>query len=571
VQRKRNALVVKKSAAIRTLILAAVLAIAGSRSARAADDTNASWLPGETVAQRDARTAWFRQAKFGMFIHWGLYSIPAKGEWYMRSASIPFAEYAKYATQFNPVNFDAERWTGLAHDAGMKYMVLTTKHHDGFALFKSHVSTYNVVDGTPFGRDVVKELADACPKHGVRFGAYYSFLSDWGHKGGGAGGPHWDPAAQDGDLHSYIHDVALPQVKELLTNYGPLSVMWFDSDGAQGMTTAESAEVVKMLAAQPQIVVDPRLPGVKGDFGSSEVYAPLFAPEGPWELCSSVTASWGFANHTAKPLTVLLPYIIDAWGKGGNMLLNVGPKGDGTIPEDNIARLHEIGAWLRTYGSSIYGSVAGPFDYLPWGTATRKGNTVYLQIFHWPEDGHLRVPLLNRVKKAVLLGPGGPQRLTTSQDGSNRLIVNLPGAVPDPIANVVALTLEGDPKTDYRSVVMDLPVNASAAQKSAALVVDRNVRSRWESPETTGWLEFTLAQPATVGTLRISPAYCKVSDFNLEYKEGENWKPILTGEKAPDTTVTMDFPPVTARVFRLNILSSDAPIKIGDIGLYPRL
>ena len=209
--------------------------------------------------------AWFRQAKFGMFIHWGMYSIPAQGEWYMRSAKIPLPNTAKYAAQFNPAKFNADQWAALAHDAGMKYMVLTAKHHDGFAMFKSDASAYNIVDATPFKRDVVKELADACPKHGIRFGTYYSFLSDWGHKGGGAGGPHWDPAAQDGDLHTYIHEIALPQVKELLTHYGPLAVMWFDSDGAQGMTPAESAEVVQLLQAQPQIIVNPRLPGVKGD------------------------------------------------------------------------------------------------------------------------------------------------------------------------------------------------------------------------------------------------------------------------------------------------------------------
>ncbi len=157
----------------------------------------------------------------------------------MRAKQETFAEYSKYAAQFNPVKFHADQWAALAHDAGMKYMVLTAKHHDGFAMFQSDASAYNVVDATPFKRDVVKELADACPKHDIRFGTYYSFLADWGHKGGGSGGPHWDPALQGGDLHAYIRDVALPQTKELLTHYGPLAVLWFDTDGSQGVTPAE--------------------------------------------------------------------------------------------------------------------------------------------------------------------------------------------------------------------------------------------------------------------------------------------------------------------------------------------
>lgn len=303
---------------IRLFLLAAVaLAMATARPALAAPDTSTSWLPGETAAQHDARMAWFRQAKFGMFIHWGIYSIPAQGEWYMRAKQETFAEYSKYAAQFNPVKFDADQWAALAHDAGMKYMVLTAKHHDGFAMFKSDASAYNVVDATPFKRDVVKELAQACPKHDVRFGTYYSFLADWGHKGGGSGGPHWDPALQGGDLHAYIRDVALPQTKELLTHYGPLAVLWFDTDGSQGITPEESSQVLQLMQTQPQMIVNPRLRGVKGDYGSVEMDVPLSTPKGDWELCGTTNPSWGYTPAPAKPLNVLLPYIVSAWAKAG--------------------------------------------------------------------------------------------------------------------------------------------------------------------------------------------------------------------------------------------------------------
>jgi alpha-L-fucosidase len=169
------------------------------------------WLPGETPDQHDARMAWWREAKFGMFIHWGLYCIPADGEWHMRVNKEPYAQYSKLAAQFNPAKFDADAWTSLAHDAGMKYLVITTKHHDGFAMFASKASPYNVVDATPFKRDVVKALSEACPRHEIRFCTYYSFLADWGHPGGEAGCPHWDPAYQDGDKHAYIANIATAQ------------------------------------------------------------------------------------------------------------------------------------------------------------------------------------------------------------------------------------------------------------------------------------------------------------------------------------------------------------------------
>ena len=226
---------------------------------------------------------------------------------------------------------------GVAHRAGMKYVVITTKHHDGFAMFKSNASSYNIVDATPFKRDVVKELSAACPRHDIRFGTYYSFLADWGHKGGGAGCPHWDPAFQDGDLHKYVNTVAMPQLKELMTHYGPIAVVWFDSDGASGIKPAESAQVVEILKTQSQVIVDPRLPGVKGDFATAEQHMPALRPRGDWELCGTVNGSWGFTRSPAKPLNKLLPYMITAWGMGGNVLMNVGPNCEGVIPADSAS------------------------------------------------------------------------------------------------------------------------------------------------------------------------------------------------------------------------------------------
>ena len=522
----------------------------------------------ETPQQRDARMAWWREAKFGMFIHWGIYAIPASGEWYMRNHQTPLAEYAKYARQFNPTKFNADEWMALAHDAGMKYLVITSKHHDGFAMFDSKASAYNIVAATPFKRDPLKELAAACPRHGIRFGVYYSGMADWGHPGGGAGGPgHWDKPAQDGDPDAYIDRIAVPQIRELMTNYGTIGELWFDNDGSPGMTPARANRIFEQVKLQPGVIIDPRLG--RGDFDTAEQHMPTLRPKRDWELCGTVNGAWGYKPVSAKPLNKLLPYVITAWGLGGNVLMNVGPDSTGVIPADSAQRLREIGDWLKVYGDSIYGSTGGPFTYLPWGAATRKGGTVYLHVFEWPADGRLKVPLLNTVKQAALLGPGNRKPLKTSRE-NGRLVVQLPASAPDPIANVVALALEGEPQTDYLSVVLNQPVKASAAQNSAAAAVDDNQGSSWQNPEPTGWLEIDLGKPVTVATLRVNPGHGSViKKYALEYQVGAEWKPILTGEKLSADGVVKDFPPVKAQVFRLNILESENAAQISNLELYP--
>ncbi len=559
----------------RKFLLMFTALLAAPRAFLSAADAPASWLPGETAQQRDERMAWWREAKFGMFINWGLYSIPADNEWHMRLQKKSFAEYSKYAAQFNPVKFNADEWMALGHEAGMKYLVFDCKHHDGFAMFKSAASAYNIVDATPFKRDVMKEISDACPRYNIRFGTYYSFLADWGHKGGGAGCPKWDPGFQEGDLHEYIKTVALPQLKEILSNYGPSAEMWFDTDGAKDITPEESAQVVEVLKTQPHIVVDPRVPGVKGDFDTAERHVPVLAPKGDWEMCCQLNGSWGYTRSPAKKLEQLLPYLIRAWGFGGNVLLNVGPSPEGIIPADQAQRLREIGAWLKTNGESIYGTTAGPLTFLPWGTTTRKGNTVYLHIFDWPADGRLKVPLLNEVKQARLLRSGQPELLKTSHE-NNRLVVELPAQAPHAMASVVALDIEGEPKTDYVSVLLNKPVKASTDQKTATNAVDAANGTLWWNSKPTGLLEVDAGHPVTVATLRVSSYGCTIKNYALEYQDGNEWKPILTGEKLKMEMLTGEcdvkhFAPVTAQVFRLNILESDKNARISNLELYPQL
>ena len=316
----------------------------GNGVATSAPTTERSSAVAETAAQRDARMAWWREARFGMFIHWGVYSVPAGtyqgkqipsiGEWIMNNASIPMATYAAYAKEFNPTKFDADQWVSIAKNAGMKYIVITSKHHDGFAMFHSKASGYNIYDATPFKRDPLAELAAACAKQGMKLGFYYSQAQDWGHAGGAAmrkndrKTDHWDPG-QDGSFDDYLKTVALPQVREILTNYGPVAVLWFDTPTA-AMTKQRAQPFVDLLhELQPGIVWNNRLGGgFLGDTETPEQYVPPTGfPGRDWETCMTINNTWGYKSYDTsfKSYDTLLHNLIDIASKGGNYLLNVGP------------------------------------------------------------------------------------------------------------------------------------------------------------------------------------------------------------------------------------------------------
>ncbi len=531
-------------------------------------DKQVSWLPGETREQKDARMAWWTQAKFGMFIHWGLYSIPAGDGWYMRNKKIAYSEYSKYAEQFNPLKFNADEWMALAHDAGIKYAILTTKHHEGFALFKSQASAYNIVDASPFKRDVVKELAEACPRHNVLFGTYYSFLADWGHTGGQAGCPYWDPKFQEGDKRAYIANVAIPQVKELLTNYGKICAMWFDTDGSREIKPEESAALVEVLKTQPQLIVDPRVGGVKGDFNTIEAHMPVIKPKDDyWELCTTINGSWGYTRTPAKPLEKLLPYLITAWGMGGNVLLNVGPNPDGVIPADSQERLRQIGQWFKVNGESIYGSNAGPFVWLPWGTATYKNKTLYLQIFHWPEDGLLSVPLANKPKKAWLLADRAKKALSMDRSG-DRIVIHLPKKASDPVASVVAFQVEGEPVNTYTSLCLNKPVTASCSQKFANALTDDDDASCWKHPDSTANFIVEFGKNETFTTMRICPRD-KVVNAKLEVRESGVWRTLLDNLTLVRDENLYTFPAATGDAVRFSFFGNKKAPDFHDFEIFP--
>jgi alpha-L-fucosidase len=433
----------------------------------------------ETAAEKDARMAWWREARFGMFIHWGLYSVPAGtwegkqipslGEWIMNNASIPVADYKALAKQFNPVGFSAHDIVALAKSAGMKYIVITAKHHDGFAMFDSKADGFNIVAATPFKRDPLRELAEECRKQGIKLGFYYSQDQDWTAPGGSAilrgnHDPvthHWDKA-QDGDFDTYLHTKAIPQIKELLTNYGDFpAVVWFDTPTAN-MTPARAAEIVALLNQHPNLIWNNRLGGgYKGDTETPEQTIPAQGfPGRDWESCMTINETWGFKSYDTnfKSTETLLRNLIDIASKGGNYLLNVGPDANGVVPAAEAKRLTEMGQWLAVNGEAIYGTKPtlfgaeagalsatekdgkGNAKFVPaWDwRSTTAADRIYIEIFKWPSGAFHLEKVPRRVTGAYLLADltKTPLKITRTGDAVD---VELPAKALDPIATVLVL------------------------------------------------------------------------------------------------------------------------------------
>lgn len=408
----------------------------------------------ESHAHRNARMKWWREARFGMFIHWGLYAVPAGtwngartqglGEWIMHDLKIPVADYAALAHQFDPVQFNAEKWVAIAKAAGMKYIVMTAKHHEGFAMFHSASDSFNIYDATPFKRDPILEMSEACKKQGIKFGVYYSQAQDWHHSGGAAYGGHWDPAAQDGDLHEYVKKVAAPQVKELLTRYKP-AVLWWDTQ--VDMSPDDIKELTAGFAADPGLIANNRLGnGVPGDTETPEQFVPATGyPGKDWETCMTINDTWGYKSFDTnfKTTETLLHNLIDIASKGGNYLLNVGPEPTGLIPAPEVQRLAAMGDWMKKNGESIYGATSSPYKRLPFdGRCTVKENKLYLNVFSWPSAGLVLTGLKTHVREAKLLATG--RRLKVKRVSEGSWSIEKPAAL-DPISTAIELDLAGRP------------------------------------------------------------------------------------------------------------------------------
>jgi alpha-L-fucosidase len=487
----------------------------------------------ETPAQRDARMNWWREARFGMFIHWGVYSVPAGayngveyeriGEWIMNTAEIPVARYREYAGHFNPVNYDPEFWAELAKEAGMKYIVITSKHHDGFALFPSDVTDWDIADASPYGKDLIGPLAEAARKRGLRFGLYYSQAQDWVHPGG-AKARHdlegWDPA-HAGDFDEYLTKIAIPQTREILERYA-LDVLWWDTP--VNMNAARARRFLPLLAPYPNLIVNNRLvrPEPRGDFDTPEQRIPGTGIDGDWETCMTMNTTWGYKyfDDKWKSTETLLRNLIDIASKGGNYLLNIGPKSDGTIPQESIDRLREIGRWMKVNGESIYATTASPTARPNWGRITKRvengATTLYLNVFDWPADGKLPVSVDNDVAECYLLADPGREFEVERVEGQG-LTVHLTGDAVNPISSVVVLKIQGVPvalhqatpqndRGEVRLTAIDADIHSP--QNTTPRVEGEGRRSNigyWDNPEAWLRFKFQLRRPGEFDvTLRIA-------------------------------------------------------------------
>jgi alpha-L-fucosidase len=418
----------------------------------------------ETKDQRDDRMAWWREAKFGMFIHWGVYAVPAGtyngkpingiGEWIMLRGTIPVADYREFAGRFNPVKYRPDDWARLAKDAGMKYVVITAKHHDGFALFPSDVTEWDIADATPYKKDLITPLAKATRRQGLKFGTYYSQSQDWTHPGGAKSGRKegegWDEVHK-GNYDDYLKAIAVPQTREILTRIQP-DILWWDTP--MHMTPERAKPLHDLLALRPGLITNNRLGGgYRGDTETPEQFIPATGfKDRDWETCMTMNDTWGFKSYDQdwKSTETLIRNLVDIVSKGGNYLLNVGPTAEGEIPAPSIQRLKEIGAWMKVNGEAIYGTTATPFWRLPWGRCTKKvtdqGGTLYLHVFDWPADGKLVVPGLRSKVTRVRLLANKAKISAVTQD--NSVVLQLPPNAPDPIASVIEVRFSGPLEVD---------------------------------------------------------------------------------------------------------------------------
>ncbi|HUX59341.1 MAG TPA: alpha-L-fucosidase [Bacteroidales bacterium] len=419
----------------------------------------------------DERMEWWRDARFGMFIHWGSYAMlggeykgdTCKGgaEWVMDKLDITIPDYEKIVAQFNPEKFNADEWVTMAKDAGMKYIVLTSKHHEGFCMWDSKVTDYDIMDFTPFKRDIVKELSEACKKQGIKFCFYYSIV-DWHHPQAQAPlYPNYNAGQKDSTVFNpefpkYFENYLKPQIKELLTNYGDIGVVWFDGDWIPDYKTEMGKELYKFIRdIQPNTIVNNRVDkgrtgmsgldkeGVfAGDFGTPEQEIPATGISSDWESCMTMNGSWGYkpSDHNWKSSEELIRNLIDIVSKGGNFLLNVGPDSQGLFPPESVERLKAMGVWTKANAESIYGAKASPYDRPDWGRYTSKPGVVYAHVFDWPKDGILALNKNIQVKSASLLADPTTELKFKADDSG--VTIFLPTMAADTIATVVKIIVE---------------------------------------------------------------------------------------------------------------------------------
>ena len=515
---------------------------------------------------------WWRELKFGLFVHWGPVSLKGTEIGWSRggerrgtggTGEIPVEVYDNLYKQFNPVEFDAKEWVQIAKDAGMRYLVFTSKHHDGFSMFDSKLTDYKITN-SPFKRDVVKELADACHEGGLRLGYYYSPV-DWHH-------PDYRTANHQRYIE-YLHG----QLGEICSNYGRIDIVWFDGLGgsAKDWDAENLFRMIRQL--QPHVIINDRA-GLPADHDTPEQTIGGFQRGRPWETCMTICQQWAWKpNDQMKSLKECIQTLVRVAGGDGNLLFNVGPMPDGRIEPRQVDRLKEMGDWLRKHGESIYGTRGGPFKTTASLASTYKDNVVYVHILDWPNDTITLPALPKRVRDSSLLTGGTVSVRQTLET----IEIQMPAQNRQEMDTIVKLELDG-PAADIEPIVISSASLASGKKATASNVFqnsrehgpdkafDDDPGTRWatDSGVKQAWLEVDLGKPVTFARAAISEAYDRVRRFELQYRDGADWKTFLQGTRIGEK-YAQDFPPVTAQYVRLSILEATDGPTIWEFQLLP--
>ncbi|MGQ9576323.1 MAG: alpha-L-fucosidase [Thermoguttaceae bacterium] len=517
----------------------------------------------------------WRQLKFGLFIHWGPVSLMGTEIGWSRggprrgtggTGQIPLEVYDNLYKKFNPVKFDARQWVQIAKAAEMRYLVFTSRHHDGFTMFDSKVTDYKITSPeSPYRKDVVQQLADACHQEGLAFGLYYS-QPDWHH-------PDYRTPNHDRYL-KYMHE----QVRELLTNYGRVDILFFDGLGGSAADW-DAERLFKMIRTlQPDIIINNRC-GLPGDYDTPEQHIGKMQTDRPWETCMTIGNQWAWKpNDNIKSLKDCLQTLIKCAGGDGNLLFNVGPMPDGRIEPRQADRLKEMGDWLRQYGQSIFGTRGGPFRRAGWGAATSKDNTVYLHLLDPKLDPVVLPPIDKKIVSSRVLTGGSA---TVKQDAEG-IEISVPAADRKEIDTIVVLTLDG-PAAELK--LGRLPTASVATGKRAAAsnvyqgmldhfgpqkALDDDPETRWATDAGThqAWLEVDLGEPRTIDRAMISEAYAgRVQEFELQAKQDGSWKTFYRGKRMGEQCA-LAFEPLKAQLIRLNILQATEGPTIWEFQLF---